>query len=121
MQEKLTADQIFDRMVPRILEEQPDIARRVNAVLGIELIGDNGGYWTLDLTANPHIERGKTAEPRCILSAHTRDFEELIENGSVRGALDAFKKKRIRASGHLPTVLKLEGLLMSLVRNNSRL
>lgn len=114
MEDKLSANYIFDQMVPKILSEQPDIARRVDAVLGIELFGDNGGYWTLDLTNNPTIERGKTKEPKCTLSAHVDDFEHLLLNGSVRAFLDAFKQKRIQASGHLPTILKLERLLSSL-------
>ncbi len=118
MQERLTANHIFDHMVPKILAEQPDIARRINAVLGIELTGENGGYWTLDLTGTPGIERGKTKEPKCTLCAHTDDFYELLTNGSVRATLDAFKKKRIQATGHLPTLLKLEVLLRSLSKQN---
>lgn len=116
MQDRLTADYIFNYMVPKILEEQPDIARRINAVLGVELFGEKGGYWTLDLTGKPSVERGKTKEPKCTLSANVDDFEELLSNGSVRTALDAFKKKRIQAKGHLPTILKLERLLMAIVR-----
>ncbi|HZD60381.1 MAG TPA: SCP2 sterol-binding domain-containing protein [Anaerolineae bacterium] len=118
MQERLTASHIFDYEVPRVLAEQPKIARRVNAVLGIELIGENGGYWTLDLTDNPGVERGRTKEPKCTLSAHVEDFEALLAGGSIRAALEAFKKKRIQATGHLPTILKLEHLLMSLVKSN---
>ncbi|MBE0447650.1 MAG: SCP2 sterol-binding domain-containing protein [Actinobacteria bacterium] len=116
MQEKLTANHIFDHEIPRILSEKPEIAKRINAVLGIELIGENGGYWTLDLTNNPGIERGRTKEPKCMISAHVEDFEALLAGGSIRTALDAFKKKRIQASGHLPTILKLEFLLTSLVK-----
>jgi len=117
MDERLTASQVFDHIVPRILAEQPDIARRVNAVLGVEILGDNGGYWTLDLTENPCVEKGNIKEAKCTLSAHSDEFEALLTNGSVRNALDAFKKKRIRASGHLPTILKLERLLSSLGKN----
>ena len=117
MREKLTASYVFDHMVPKILTEQPDIAQRVKAVLGIEILGESGGYWTIDLTDEPKVERGKTKEPKCMLSAHANDFEELISNGSVRAALDAFKKKRIQAKGHLPTILKLERLLMAMVNN----
>jgi hypothetical protein len=116
MDQRLSASYIFDQMVPKILTEQPDIALRVNAVLGVELVGEGGGYWTLDLTGQPVVERGKTKEPKCTLSADTDVFEELLANGSVRAALEAFKKKRIRANGHLPTILKLERLLMSLVK-----
>jgi len=123
MQERLTAnhiaEQVFDHMVPKILVEQPDIARRVNAVIGIELTGENGGYWTLDLTDTPGIERGKTKEPKCTLTAQGDDFRDLLTNGSVRAALDAFKKKRIQASGHLPTILKLAVLLKSLSKQNN--
>jgi len=123
MQERLTAnhiaEQVFDHMVPKILVEQPDIARRVNAVIGIELTGENGGYWTLDLTDTPVIERGKTKEPKCTLTAQVDDFRDLLTNGSVRAALDAFKKKRIQASGHLPTILKLGVLLKSLSKQNN--
>ncbi|MHB8840973.1 MAG: SCP2 sterol-binding domain-containing protein [Candidatus Aquicultor sp.] len=118
MQERLTTGHIFDHMVPKILAEQPDIGRRVNAVLGIELTGEGGGYWTLDLTGTPAIERGRTKEPKCTLYAHVDDFYDLLTNGSVRAALDAFKKKRIQASGHLPTILKLEVLLRSLSKQN---
>lgn len=114
MEDKLSANYIFDQIVPKILSEQPDIALKVNAILGIELVGENGGYWTLDLTDNPTIEKGKTKEPKCTLSAHVEDFEYLLNNGSVRACLDAFKQKRIQASGHLPTILKLERLLSSL-------
>jgi len=114
MEDKLSANHIFEYEVPRILSEKPEIAEKVNAVLGIELVGDNGGYWTLDLTENPSIEKGKTKEPKCTVCAHVDDFEALIARGSLRATLDAFKKKRIQASGHLPTILKLEHLLLSL-------
>lgn len=119
MNERLTASQVFDHMVPKILAEKPDVAQRINAVLGIEILGDNGGYWTLDLTENPCVEKGRVKEPKCTLSAHSDDFEALLTNGSVRDALDAFKKKRIQASGHLPTILKLERLLSSLGKNRT--
>lgn len=119
MEENLSAGYVFDHIVPSMLKEQPEIAKRVNAVLGIELIGENGGYWTLDLTDNPAVVRGRSKEPRCTVSAHVEDFEALLAGGSLRDALDAFKKKRIQASGHLPTILKLEHLLVSLARKGS--
>lgn len=119
MQERLSAHHVFDHIVPRILDEQPDIARRVNAVLGIELTGDSGGYWTLDLTDTPGIERGRSKEPKCTLSCHKDELEALLANGSFRSALEAFKQKRIQVSGHLPTILKLERLLMSIVNSKT--
>ncbi|HEY3374240.1 MAG TPA: SCP2 sterol-binding domain-containing protein [Candidatus Aquicultor sp.] len=114
MQEKLSAEHIFNHTVPQILSDNPQIARKVNAVLGIELTGENGGYWTLDLTENPAIAQGRTKDPKCTLSCHVDDFEALLADGSVRSALEAFKQKRIQAKGHLPTILKLEGLLRAM-------
>lgn len=111
-----SARRIFDHEVPRILSERPDIAGKVNAVLGIDLAGEGGGYWTLDLTENPVVERGKTKEPKCTLCAHAADFEALLAEGSLRSALEAFKQKRIRATGHLPTILRLEHLLRGFMK-----
>jgi hypothetical protein len=113
MKRKLTARDVFDCEIPRLLPENPDIARKVNAVIGVEIHGEEGGYWTLDLTEDSAVTRGKTKEPKCTIIAHAEDFEALLEDGSVRDALKAFKEKRIQANGHIPTILKLESLLRS--------
>jgi hypothetical protein len=104
---------VFDYEIPRLLPENPDLVKKVNAVIGVEICGEDGGYWTLDLTENCGIDRGKTKEPKCTIVAHAQDFEALLEDGSIRDALKAFKEKRIQASGHIPTILKLESLLRS--------
>lgn len=113
MKGKLNARDLFDHEIPKLLPEKPEVAKRINAVVGIELTGEDGGYWTLDLTENLVVERGRTKEPKCTIIAHTDDFEALLAGGSVRDLLQAFKEKRLQTSGHLPTILKLEGLLTS--------
>lgn len=107
----------MDCLVPQLLAERPEIARRVDAVIGVELTGEGGGYWTLDLTSAPSIRKGKTKEPAGTLSADVDVFESLVAGASVRDCLEAFKKKRIRATGHLPTILKLEILVRSIGRD----
>lgn len=118
MEDNFTAQYVFDYAVPRLLSENPQLARKINAVLGIEIIGERGGYWTLDLTGNPVVERGRTKEPKCTVCAYSEDFEALVSGGSVRLALEAFKSKRIQATGHLPTILKLESIIFGLAKRN---
>jgi hypothetical protein len=113
VRKKLTARDVLDYEIPRLLPENPDLVKKVNAVIGVEICGEDGGYWTLDLTENFGVDRGRTKEPKCTIVAHAQDFEALLEDGSIRDALKAFKEKRIQASGHIPTILKLESLLRS--------
>lgn len=111
MQNELSISDIFDHELPRLLPGNLEAVRRIDSVIGVEIIGS--GYWTLDLTENPVIERGKTKEAKCTISATTDDFKMLLANGSTRRLLQAFTEKRIQITGHLPTILKLEGLFRS--------
>jgi hypothetical protein len=115
MRNELSVSDIFDSELPKILPGNLEVAQRINAVIGVEITGDGGGYWTLDFTEYPIIERGRTKEAKCTISATAGDFQALLIGGNIRQALEAFKEKRIQISGHLPTILKLEGLLRSFV------
>lgn len=109
---ELTAAYIFEDLLPEFLEKDRTIAKKIGAVLAVDLDGENGGQWSADFGSdNPSITRGLAENAKCTVCMHVDDFDRLVSQKRIRPWLEAFTTKKITVRGHLPTALKLRNIV----------
>ncbi len=113
--EQPTAQWVFEDMAPKFIEANPDFPPMVGAVISVDLVG--AGAWTVDLANEPGVRRGLCEDARCTLRMPAEDFDALLENGTIRDWLAAFKDRRIEFAGHLPTAIKLQRLFAAVTED----
>lgn len=61
------------------LKAHPDVAEAIAGIIHLELSGDDGGEWTVDLTRNSGwISRGLTGKPKLTIRSSDTDFVALL-------------------------------------------
>ena len=106
---------VFEQELPTALAARPDLADRVDAVLQVEIAGEGGGVWTIDLTrdsALPFVRPGEDPAARCRIRIGSEDFAELLDGRQCW--TDAFVRGKIGIAGDLVLALKLRKLFADL-------
>lgn len=114
MSRRLTVDSIFNELIPSYIDENPEIIKRINSTIGVELKGDNIQKWTINLLDNPGIFSDIKNDVKCYIAVDKKTFESLLNENEIKPWLDAYKLKKITVKGHLPTIIKLERLVSGL-------
>lgn len=121
MAKQLSASYIFDDFLPALLAERPDVAKQIRAILSVNIYGKDGGKWTGDFISEmPSINKGLDEQAKCTLHISSSDFEWLVASKTVASWLDAFTKRKIRVTGHLPTALRLRVVFEALAGTEHR-
>jgi len=104
----LTPKQIFEEKIgPRLLAD-PAKAKSVNAIYQFDITGDEGGTWTVDLTA-PAVTSGSSGKANCTITVSAKDFVDII--GEKLNAQMAFLQGRLKVAGDMSLALKLGTIL----------
>lgn len=106
---------VFEHTVPATLAAHPELAERVDAVLQVEIAGEGGGVWTIDLRrrdAPPTVRPGLDPTARCRIRIASEDFADLMAGG--QRWTDAFVRGKIAIAGDLVLALKLRALFADL-------
>lgn len=113
---ELSPREIFEQVLPDLARSRPDITKAINAILAIELSGEDGGAWSLDLTGTPAVVEGVCEGARCIIRMEAVNFSNLLKTRRIAPWLTAFTKREIRVEGDMPTVIKLGQMLSAAVK-----
>ena len=116
---ELSPREIFENVLPDLAKQHSNTSRAINAVLAIELTGNNGGAWSLDLTGPPETTRGRCEGAQCVVRMEADRFSNLLKTRKVSPWLIAYTKRKIKVEGDMPTVLKVGQLLTSAVREEN--
>lgn len=96
----------FDRFLPEKLEQNPQIAREINAVYGFDI--DGAGQWTVDLTSDGGtVSPGLAENAGCTVSAKKADFEKLLDNPGSAMMLFTMGKLKVTNVGLALSLQKL--------------
>ncbi len=117
MDERLTVDQLISEILPQLIKEKPDVVKKINAVIAVQLTGKEDKTWTIDCKDNPGIRPGLEDDVKCHVIADKDVLEDIINKRKIKPWLDAYKTKTIEVKGSLPTIIKLERLVSKLVEN----
>lgn len=70
---------ILETEIPSRLQNKPELAKDINAVVHFDITGDGGGAWTLDCTkAENWVSPGKNGESKMTIICAAPDFEKIV-------------------------------------------
>ena len=112
---------IFAEEIPALLTRHAATCRTIGATYQIDICGDSGGAWFLDVS-----ETGPSLSPvrrpaDCEITIDAIDFQQLYEDPHENG-LPFFLDGRLKVTGNHLLVVKLQILfdLIDSARNDSR-
>ena len=108
-EESMTARSFVNQMLPLALQMMKKKTQGMDCVLGLNLIGDGGGEWTLKVqNGDASVEEGVTDYWDCALSVPAQDYLALV-SGQM-SPYEAVAKGKIGISGNLGLAAKLRSL-----------
>jgi len=94
----MTAKELFEEVLPRILRENPERAREFGGSIAFDLKGTGGGVWTVDARSlAPKVVSGKADSALCTVTAEVVDFEAML--AEPKAALPLYQQGKIRVMG----------------------
>jgi SCP-2 sterol transfer family len=103
------ASELFDKLVPVGLATYPKEARELNAVYCFKIIGDGGGEWTVDTTADPPTcVKGDTGKAQCTVEVSHDDFKTMLSD--PQAGMQLYFQGKLRVTGDPMLAMKLQQL-----------
>ncbi len=103
------AQQLFNVDVPEALKKHPDKAREIGAVYLFKISGDDGGTWTVDLTANPPVVvAGDKGNAQCTFEVAHSDFKQMLSNPAM--GMQLYFQGKLKVTGDPMLATKLQKL-----------
>jgi putative sterol carrier protein len=98
---------LFNEEVPAALAKNPDKAKEIGAKYQMNITGDGGGEWFIDVSASgPKCEQGNPGGADCTITIATEDFQKLYENPQANG-LQLFFGGKLKVTGNPMLAQKL--------------
>jgi hypothetical protein len=89
----ITPKDIFETKFKDKLNQNPTLAKEVNAVIVFDVSGPTGGQWTADLTKSADwISAGSHAQPKMTVSVSDEDLVKIV-NKQLNPQMAAMNQK----------------------------
>ncbi len=104
---------LFNEEIPARLAAHPDAAKQVGAKFQINVTGDGGGAWFIDVSdSGPSSKAGEGESPDVTITISSEDFQKLLENPAANG-MQLFFAGKLKLTGN-PMLAQKLGKLFSL-------
>jgi putative sterol carrier protein len=101
---------LFNEELPARLAQNPDAAKQIDAKYQINITGDGGGEWFIDVSdSGPRVERGNPGTADCVITVATEDFQKLYENPQAN-SMQLFFAGKLKVTGNPTLAMKLQKL-----------
>jgi putative sterol carrier protein len=101
---------LFNQELPAALAKNPDQAKQIGAKYQINISGDGGGEWYIDVSdSGPKAEAGNPGTADCTISMTSEDFQKLHENPQANG-MQLFFSGKLKVAGNQMLAMKLQKL-----------
>lgn len=101
---------LFNDDLPAQLQKHPDAAKQVGAKFQINITGEGGGEWFIDVSdSGPKAEQGNPGSADCTITLTSEDFQKLYENPQANG-MQLFFAGKLKISGNNMLAMKLQKL-----------
>ncbi len=98
---------LFNEEVPAQIANNKDAAKQIGATFQMNITGDGGGEWFIDLKDDPRIVQGNPGGADCTITMATEDFQKLQENPQANG-MQLFFAGKLKVSGNQMLAMKLQ-------------
>jgi putative sterol carrier protein len=100
---------LFNEQLPSQIAAHPDAAKAIGAKFQINITGDGGGEWHIDVSeTGPKAVKGNEAAD-CTITISTEDFHKLLENPQANG-MQLFFTGKLKVAGNVMLAQKLNKL-----------
>ena len=101
---------LFNETLPQGLANHADKAKEIGAKFQMNVTGEGGGEWFIDLTASgPSAVAGNPGGADCTITIATEDFQKLHENPQANG-MQLFFGGKLKVTGNQMLAMKLSKL-----------
>lgn len=101
---------LFNEQLPQAVQKNEAAAKEIGAKYQMNVTGDGGGEWYLDLTASgPKVEKGNPGGADCTITVTAEDFQKLHENPQANG-MQLFFAGKLKVAGNQMLAMKLQKL-----------
>lgn len=98
--------QLFNEKLPAALAAHPDKAKEIGAKYQINVTGDGGGEWFIDVSdSGPKATAGNPGGADCTISLAADDFQKLYE--SPGAGMQLFFAGKLKVEGNQMLAMKL--------------
>lgn len=100
---------LFNEEIPAKLAEHADEAKKVGATFQMNITGEGGGEWFVNVSdSGPSIKSGTEAAD-CTITIAAEDFQKLHENPQAQG-MQLFFAGKLKVAGNQMLAMKLSKL-----------
>jgi putative sterol carrier protein len=101
---------LFNEELPATLAKNADAAKQIGATYQINITGDGGGEWFIDVSpTGPKAEKGNPGKADCTITISAEDFQKLHENPQANG-MQLFFAGKLKVAGNQMLAMKLQKL-----------
>ncbi len=101
---------LFNEILPAALTKNAEDAKTIGAKFQMNISGETGGDWFIDVTATgPSCKPGTGEAPDCTISITDEDFQKLVENPQANG-MQLFFAGKLKVTGNQMLAMKLQKL-----------
>jgi putative sterol carrier protein len=100
---------LFNEEIPAQLAKHADEAKKVGATFQMNITGEGGGEWFIDVSdSGPSCKAGNEAA-KCTITIASEDFQKLHENPQAQG-MQLFFAGKLKVAGDQMLAMKLSKL-----------
>jgi len=98
---------LFNEQLPSAIENKPDDAKAIGGTYQINITGDGGGEWFIDVSdSGPKVEAGNPGGAECTIEMSADDFQSLKED--PKQGMQLFFQGRLKVQGNQMLAMKLQ-------------
>ena len=101
--------QLFNDTLPAALSKNAEEAKLIGAKFQMNITGDTGGEWNIDVSATGPVCKAGTGEADCTINITDEDFQKLVENPQANG-MQLFFAGKLKVTGNPMLAMKLQKL-----------
>ena len=100
---------LFNDHLPAALAKNAEEAKTIGAKFQMNITGDTGGEWNIDVSATGPVCKQGQGDADCTISITDEDFQKLVENPQANG-MQLFFAGKLKVTGNQMLAMKLQKL-----------
>lgn len=105
----MTPRDIIEKEIAKKLKEFPEKAKAVNAIIELDVTGDDGGKWSIDCTKGGKISAGSTGKAALTVTVSDSDFVDLF--AGKLSPTKAYFSGKLKLKGDMSLAFKLGNII----------